>query len=160
MRKLRIIDRFTVTLIVLTLIAISGTASADAKYRRHYFQQIVGSWKLVDDNTGDMFFGTYNGGRYSGTVMFTTPSNSISLTHGMWRRTGPRTFADTDSAFIFDENGVANSIITFRAEIEVNGDSGFFNFEFDIKDLEGNLLDEGASSATGTRIRVERLQSG
>ena len=123
------------------------------------FQSIVGSWKLVDDQNGDIFFGTYNGGFFKGTVNFTSPDNFTSLTHGAWERTGARSFADTDSGFIYDANGLAIQIITFRAEIELSldGDTGLFDFEFEITDLDGNFFFAGSSTATGTRIKVEPL---
>lgn len=120
---------------------------------------IVGSWKLVVDGTGDVFFGTYNGGPTQGTVNFSSPDNSISLTHGTWRRTGPRTFADTDSGFIYDANGIASLIITFRAEVEVapDGDTASFNFAFEVSLFDGTVVDSGAGTGIGTRIKVQPL---
>ena len=104
---------------------------------------------------------TYNGGPLRGTVNATSPDNSIGLTHGAWKRTGPRTFADTDIGFIYDENGIAILKIKFRAESEVDesGDTAQFNFEFEISDFDGNVVDSGTSSGIGTRIKVEPLGS-
>ena len=155
MRKLNAVNRRAAVLMLLALTAMS-TVTAHSAYASG-FEQIVGSWKLVDDTNGDIFFGTYNGGPFKGTVNFTTPFSNTSLTHGVWKRTGPRTFADTDSAFIFGEEGKAVMIITFRAEVEVTGDTGRFTFAFELTDLAGAYIDSGASSATGTRIKVRPL---
>jgi len=134
--------------------ASADPVETDAQARR---ERIVGSWLVIDDNTGARFLGTYTGGLRLGTVQFTTPFSNTSQTHGEWTRTGPRTFADTDSAFIFGADGNAAMIITFRAEIEVTGDTGTFEFALDVRDFAGTLLDQGRSSGTGTRIRAEPL---
>lgn len=120
-------------------------------------KSIVGSWQLVDDQSGASFLATYNGGPFKGTVNVTSPNTATSLTHGVWRRTGPCTFADTDIAFIYDENGNAAFKIKFRGEIELSrdGDTGVFRFEFEVSLLDGTVVNSGASTATGTRIKVE-----
>jgi hypothetical protein len=51
---------------------------------------VVGSWKLVDDNSGDIFLATYTGGYSDGTVNVTSPNNTTTLSHGQWQRTGER----------------------------------------------------------------------
>ena len=119
-------------------------------------QSIVGSWEVVDQS-GAIFLGTYNGGPAEGTVNFTSPTSTTSLTHGVWRRTGPCTFADTDVALIYDESGNAAFQIKFRAEIELSkqGDTAVFAFEFEVSQLDGTVVASGASTATGRRIEVE-----
>lgn len=152
MKQLSVFNKLiTATLIFTVLVCATTTAMAGQR------ASIVRSWKLVDDQTGDIFFGTYNGNRFRGTVNLTSPDNSISLTHGAWKRTGPRTFADTHSGFIYDANGIANLIITFRAEIEVNlgGDTASFDFEFEVTQFDGTLVDSGTSTATAARVKVE-----
>ena len=141
----------------LVVAATAAETSGQAAARQT--ASIVGSWKLVVDQTGDVFFGTYNGGPARGTVTFSSPDNSISLTHGEWKRTGPRSFADTDSGFIYDENGIASLIITFRAEVEVapDGNTAFFNFEFDVSLFDGTVVDSGAATGVGTRIQIQPL---
>ncbi len=154
-----------ITLLVITalistvaIVTAEGTAQSSSQTK---FKSIVGSWKLVDDNTGDTILITYNGGPRHGTVIATTPDNSISLTHGAWKRTGPRTFADTDIGFIYGEDGIAILQIKFRGESEVSasGDTAQFKFEFEISDFDGNVVDSGASSGKATRIKVEPLGS-
>lgn len=121
-------------------------------------KSIVGSWEVVDNQSGAIFFGTYNGGPSQGAVNFTSPNNATSLTHGVWRRTGPCTFADTDIAFIYDSAGDAAFKIKFRADITLSkdGETAVFAFEFEVSSLEdGTIVQSGASTATGTRIKVE-----
>ena len=69
----------------------------------------------------------------------------------------PCAFTDSDIASIYDENGNDAFKITFRAEIELNkdGDTAVFNFEFEVSLLDGTVVISGASTATGTRIKVE-----
>ena len=143
---------FTLFIVAASIAPASSVAAGGAA------RSIVGSWELVDDNTGDIFLLTYNGGPRRGTVNATSPDNSVSLTHGAWVRTGPRTYADTDIGFIYDENGIAALKIKFMAESELDesGESARFNFEFEVTDLDGNLVDLGASSGIATRIKVER----
>lgn len=151
----------TIVLSVLIALAVVAATAGETSGQpgARSSASIAGSWKLVVDGSGDVFFGTYNGGPSEGTVTFSSPDNSISLTHGQWKRTGPGTYADTDSGFIYDENGIAILIITFRAEIEVapGGSTALFNFEFDVADFDGTVVDSGAATAVGTRIRVQPL---
>ncbi len=148
----------TMAMVCTATLAVAEQPAADSAARKH-FESIVGSWKVVDDSTGDVFFGTYNGNPFRGTVNFTSPNDFTSLTHGAWRRTGPRTFADTDSGFIYDDDGAAILIITFRAEVEVDpgGDTASFDFAFEVTEFDGTVVDSGASTATGTRIKVQPL---
>src|SRR5262249_31156065 len=88
-------------LLCIVTIAAVAEGVAQAPFQPT-FKSIVGSWAVVDNQSGAAFFGTYNGGPLEGAVNFTSPDNSISLTHGSWKRTGPRAFADTDIAFIYD----------------------------------------------------------
>ena len=143
---------FTLFLVAVSVSPALSVAAGTAA------RSIVGSWELVDDNTGDIFLLTYNGGPRRGTVNATSPDNSVSLTHGAWIRTGARTFTDTDIGFIYDENGIAALKIKFIAESELDesGDTARFNFEFEVTDLDGNLVDLGSSSGVATRIKVER----
>jgi hypothetical protein len=75
---------------------------------------VVGSWKLVDDNSGDIFLATYTGGYSDGTVNVTSPNNTTTLSHGQWQRTGECTFVDTDIALLLGVDGKANRTITFQ----------------------------------------------
>jgi hypothetical protein len=43
--------------------------------------------------------------------------------------------------------------------VDKSGDTAQFNFEFEISDFDGNVLESGTSSGIGTRIRVEPLGS-
>jgi len=151
-----------VALILTTALAFTAAVAAAAEGAAHPSSEascksIVGSWEVVDDQSGDIFLGTYNGGPSEGTVNFTSPNTATSLTHGAWKRTGPCTFADTDIAFLYDANGNAAFKIKFRAEIELNkgGDTAVFDFEFEVSLLDGTVINSGASTATGTRIKVE-----
>jgi len=140
--------------------AFQSSAKAEQRWARQRFESIVGSWKVVSDNDGSIFFGTYDGGLFQGTVQFTSPNTTTSLTHGNWKRTGPRTFSDTDSGFLYDPvSGEAVSIITFRASIEVDkgGDTASFDIAFDITELDGTPIDSGTNTATGTRIAIQPL---
>lgn len=167
MKPPSIFSKFIPTTVVFAVVLACATTTAMAEQQsaqsanRLGFQSIVGSWKLVDDQSGDIFFGTYNGGPLQGTVNFSSPDNSIGLTHGAWKRTGRRTFADTDSGFIYGDDGMANLIITFRAEIKVNrdGETAAFDFEFEVRDFDGAVVNSGASTGTATRIEVEPLSS-
>jgi hypothetical protein len=148
-------------LILTTIFAFAPAAGAAAEVgapesSESSCKSIVGSWELVAEN-GAIFFGTYNGGPSEGTVNFTSPNNTTSLTHGAWKRIAPCTFADTDIAFIYGEDGNATSTIKFRAEIELGpgGDTALFAFEFEVSLLDGTVVATGASTATGTRINVE-----
>jgi len=145
---------------ILCIVTIAAAAKGVAQApSQPTFKSIVGSWALVDNQSGAAFFGTYNGGPLEGTVNFTSPDNSISLTHGSWKRTGPRAFADTDIAFIYDAQGKAGFKIKFKAEIELSadGDTAFFNYKFEVSLFDGTVVNSGASTATGTRINVEPL---
>lgn len=155
----RLVNYVLVFALAVTTASVLAQEGVSQHNPDHEFQNIVGSWKLVDDQNGSIFFGTYAGGPFKGTVNFTSPNNFTSLTHGAWKRTGRRTFADTDSGFIYDEHGDAVRIITFRAEIEVSedGDMGVFDFEFEVSKLDGTIVQSGASTATGTRIKVQPL---
>jgi hypothetical protein len=148
--------------LLTTILAFPATAAAATEDAVHpssaaSCKSIVGSWEVVDDQSGAIFLGTYNGGPAEGTVNFTSPNTATSLTHGAWKRTGPCTFADTDIAFLYDANGNATLTIKFRAEIELGkgGDTAVFAFEFEVSLLDGTVVNAGASTATGTRIKVE-----
>lgn len=164
MRQISMFRKFATAMVVCTIVIAGVTTTATAEQNQPQalfgFQSIVGSWKLVEVQQGTIFFGTYNGGPFRGTVNFSSPFEQNSLTHGVWKRTGPRTFADTDSAFIY-ENGIAAGIVTFRAEIELSadGESGTFNFESEEERFDGQPGQFFASTAIGTRIKVEPLGS-
>jgi hypothetical protein len=117
---------------------------------------VVGSWKLVDDNSGDIFLATYTGSYSDGTVNVTSPNNTTTLSHGQWQRTGECTFVDTDIALLLGVDGKANKTITFQAEIKVGhgGNNAAFAFDFDIRNLDGTSVTNGSSTAKGTRINV------
>jgi len=119
---------------------------------------VVGAWKVVDDNTNEIFLGTYNGaiGGAEGTVTFTAPNNTTTASHGQWKRTGTCTYADTDVAFLIGADGKANQTITFQAKINLatGGNNAIFDFAFEIKNLDGTSVFKGASTGKGTRIVV------
>jgi hypothetical protein len=117
---------------------------------------VVGSWKVVDDNSHDVFLATYTGGPSEGAVNFTSPNSTTTLSHGQWKRTGECTFADTDTALLLGADGKASATITFQADIEVahGGNDATFAFDFSVKSLDGSSVTNGSSTAKGTRINV------
>ena len=153
---LRLVAFLLTTILAFTAVVMAAAEDAIHPSSAASCKSIVGSWEVVDQS-GAIFLGTYNGGPAEGTVNFTSPNTATSLTHGVWRRTGPCTFADTDIAFIYDAAGNAASQIKFRAEIELRkgGDTAVFDFEFEISLLDGTVVASGASTAAGTRIKVE-----
>jgi hypothetical protein len=154
---LRLVPWLLTTALAFTAAVMAAAQDAAHPSAASSCKSIVGSWEVVDDQSGAIFLGTYNGGPSEGTVNFTSPNRATSLTHGVWRRTGPCTVADTDIAFIYDENGNAAFQIKFRAEIELrkNGDTAVFAFEFEVSLLDGTVVNSGTATATGTRIKVE-----
>jgi hypothetical protein len=94
-----------ITVILTTAVAFTATVAAATEGAAHpsatsSCKSIVGSWEVVDDHSGAIFLGAYNGGPLEGTVNFTSPHTATSLTHGVWRRTGSYTFADTNVTFL------------------------------------------------------------
>jgi hypothetical protein len=99
---------------------------------------------------------TYTGGPSEGAVNFTSPNNMTTLSHGQWKKTGERTFADIDIALLLGTDGKANATVTFQADIEVadGGNDATFVFDFEIKTLDGTSVTKGSSTAKGIRISV------
>jgi hypothetical protein len=138
-------------------VATVGVADAMPRERVAAATSVVGSWKVVDHNSGEVFLGTYNGDSAAGTVNFSSPNNMTTLSHGQWRRTGPNTFSDTDIALVLGADGKAASTITFRAKVIVapGGNTADFDFEFEVTALNGTPVTRGASTGGGTRITVQ-----
>jgi hypothetical protein len=75
---------------------------------------LVGSWRCAGTGglDGVRFLTTFNAG---GTFTVSFSDKVFSETHGVWKRTGLRSFASTDQAFLYAANGVADRIQTVDA---------------------------------------------
>ncbi len=140
-----------------TATAVTGSANAAADGSSGCLT-LPGSWKVVDDNTGETFLGSYHGSAWAsaGTVNFTSPNNTTTASHGEWKQTGCGTYSDTDTALLLGADGKANSTITFQANITVTGrNTANFDFAYKIHGLDGSYVTGGSSTGKGTRIGVQ-----
>ncbi|MET9511928.1 hypothetical protein ABZX62_26285 [Streptomyces flavidovirens] len=138
---------------ILSATVIAGPASAQDEQSK--CGSLVGSWKVVDDRTQEVFLASYHGGPSAGTVNFTSPNDKTTAAHGQWKRTGQCSYTDTDVALLLSKDGKAYATITFEAEIRMTGrDNAHFRSEYQINELDGTPMTKGRSSATGTRIGV------
>ena len=130
------------------LIALTGMANAQPT-------QIVGSWKCYDNENNEnvVFLVSFNA-----EGVFTASPNlaSVSVNHGVWKRTGLNTFDSTDFAFIYDDDGNAVQLQKTNAETTMS-DNNNLTAEFDITitNLDGTVVDEIEAAATCERIQVE-----
>lgn len=137
-----------ITIISALLIAgipISAQASAFT---------LVGSWHIVDDNSGALFLSSFNAGR---TYTVAQPSNGTSEAHGVWKSIGIGSYKTTDFAFIYDANGNITHRQKVRAKILLgaNGQSLKARLIIDILQLDGTIVQTINTTATGKRINVE-----
>lgn len=115
-----------------------------------------GSWTIVN-NLGTRAVGTFHeGGTF--VISFRLPGSSAnSSAHGVWKRTGPRTFTTTDQIFVFDDEGQATSVIkdfgSFR--LSRNGQRFTGQLVVETRTLEGRVIDTGQVTIRARRITVE-----
>ena len=155
---MRSAEKFRYVLVILLLMSTLVFVAATTAREPH--QSIVGSWVQIDDDTGDMFFATFHGNRRNGTFNFTSPDNSISLSHGAWKKVGAYTFHATDVGFNYDENGLADTKFQFNTRIELGrkGNTASLVFHFVITKLDGTVRETGSGTGSMTRIQVHPVR--
>ena len=138
------------TILALSITLLILTSMANAKPPTN----IIGSWSCKDATTGDPNVLV----SFNNLGVFTASGNlaSISVNHGSWVRTGLNTFNSTDLAFIYDTNGIADSIAKTNATNTMPDENNLsVKFEITITDLAGNVIAIESAEATCERIQVE-----
>ena len=107
----------------------------------------VGSWICGTD-----FLVTFNQG---GTFTASAGDITSSVNHGVWQKTGLRTFESKDLAFSYGAEGTTEFIVeTYTANTMVDADNLDADFDVTITDLDGNVVDSLSASGTCTRIKL------
>lgn len=121
-------------------------------------QKLVGSWQgvSVTDGTGDTnpLLVSFH---QDGTLVSTGPTNSLSVAHGSWKKTGGSSFSSTLIFFIFDASGNANLRATNNSDYQVDqgGETYTSVFETRIETLDGTHVTTVTGTSSATRISVE-----
>lgn len=125
-------------------------------------QQLEGSWVVDATVTGSaqvikaLLTCTPNG------EVVETPSvaTAVSTGHGGWIRLGHNEFSLTVIYLRRDDNGelIGTSKVNSNFKVNQNFTQGSGQFETEVFDLNGNLLDTFAGSAQAKRIQVEAVQ--
>jgi hypothetical protein len=128
-------------------------------------QTLVGGW-MGTTNAGPPF------GPFKALYTFAAggglvTSNSIDLSprslstpgYGSWARRGPRTFAFTFDAFVFDPQGNPAGTVEARTTVTLNqaGDAFSGPFNFDVIAPNGAIVFSGSGTHQAERIRVKPL---
>ena len=148
---------FRLSLAMLLMMGLALPALADSDSDSDGPRKIVGSWEAVStlDPTGEQAPGlfTFNKER---TWISSGDSPLFSNGHGVWKRTGPRTFSATNKAFILAETGGVSLVLTNQTELEVssNGNNFTATFSTEVSLPDGTVVDSFTGTSTGTRITL------
>jgi len=119
--------------------------------------KLQGAWEVAvtfDAGGGEDILASYHRG---GTMTLTGPSNLSSDAHGVWERTGPRTYSTRSVIFAYGPNGTLVGKVRATSEVEVSLDGNSYTgvFRAEVRDLGGNLLLVNTGTETGTRITLD-----
>ena len=139
------------TLALVLMIGLATTASASG------LPTLVGSWEAVSTlETGEEAPGlfTFNIDR---TWMSTGDNASFGNGHGAWKRTGVKTFAATNKAFVYGEDGSLSLVVSNETVLEVSSDGNSFTAAFttEVSLPDGTPVDSFTGTSVGTRIQVD-----
>ena len=98
------------------------------------------------------------GGGYVETDQFSFMHSSLATPgHGSWKSTGDRTFLLTYLTLGYDTQGTPQGTSKIRQVATLNqaGDSYSGSGNFDVYDVNGNVILSGTFTIKATRIRVE-----
>jgi len=119
---------------------------------------LVGTWDVRStvDGAESVFWSLFTFNK-EGTSIASGSVNYFSNAHGVWEKTGPKTFTSTTFAFVYDENGMIVSTMKNLGELEVSKDKQSFTGEYrtEVRLLDGTLVNSFTGVTIGTRIRVE-----
>jgi hypothetical protein len=122
----------------------------------HHDQRILGTWLVDVMPTGEAPFQamvTFS----PGGGLVETESGSPGTALGSWKSLGRRRVAATFQRFEFTPEGEPAGRVVVRTEVIVRRDEFSGPFEFEVFDLEGNVVFSGAGTATATRFPVQPL---
>ena len=137
---------------------VSGAATSGNSDRsdKHHDQRILGTWLIEVTPTDDEPFqamATFSPG--GGVVE--TENASPGTVLGSWKSLGHRRVAITFQRFEFGPGGEPAGRVVVRTEVIVRGDEFSGPFEFDVFDLEGEVVFSGGGTATAERFPVQPL---
>ena len=151
-----------VSLAVVVAVSVGGASGAVTPGKSghhpggHHDERIVGTWLLDATPTHDETFQamvTLSPG--GGLVETESPDPGTAL--GSWDSLGHRRVALTFQRFEFDAEGEPAGRVVVRIEVIVRRDEFSGPFEFDVLDVEGNVVFSGQGTATATRFPVQPL---
>lgn len=145
------VKKIQLSLIVVTLLALAASpALADPP-------KLEGAWEVAvtfDVGGGEDILASYHRG---GTLVLTGPSNLSGDAHGVWERTGPRTYATRSVIFAYGPDGNLAAKVHASSEIEVSLDGNSYTgaFRGEVRALDGTLIEVNTGTETGTRITLD-----
>lgn len=137
----------------------SGAATSEKSGEHpggHRDQRILGTW-LIDVTPSDdepfQAMATFS----PGGGLVETESSSPGTLLGSWESRGRRRVAITFQRFEFGPEGEPVGRVVVRTEVIVRGDEFSGPFEFDVFNLEGDVVFSGDGTATAARFPVQPL---
>jgi len=153
----RFISMFIALVALLLVVATNVTANPIALAQEH---RLVGSWQIIDPDTG-AFIGLLTADNSGTTTVSSTvsdPAAFVSTAHGVWKKTG-QTYSITNRAFLYDAAG--NLIFTrkVRSTVKLSQDGQSYTSEvvIEVMQLDGTVIQTLTLAADGKRITPEPL---
>jgi len=139
-----------VVLLGLVFTGGRGTTAQDATPAALAGHPLVGAW-IIDSEVGASDPPSITVLGADGTAIDTTAEGASA---GTWEATGPRT-ATLILVGVFEEEGFGGSYF-IRADIEVDAAGETFEgpYTYTVVGADGTVLESGADSARGARLRV------
>ena len=114
---------------------------------------IVGSWTASVDTLGVTGLFTFN---QDGTMTASATNQSFSGSHGVWTKTGSRSYFVKQVSFVYS-GGVATTIweSEFSFNIDSSGNAATTEIVVTIKQLDGTVVSTFSSPGSAERIQLD-----
>lgn len=114
---------------------------------------IVGSWTASVDTLGVTGLFTFN---QDGTMTASATNQSFSGSHGVWTKTGGRSYFVKQVSFVYS-GGVATTIweSEFSFNIDSSGNAATTEIVVTIKQLDGTVVSTFSSPGSAERIQLD-----
>ena len=114
---------------------------------------IVGSWTASVDTLGVTGLFTFN---QDGTMTASATNQSFSGSHGVWTKTGGRSYFAKQVSFVYS-GGVATTIweSEFSFNIDSSGNAAATEIVVTIKQLDGTVVSTFSSPGSAERIQLD-----
>ena len=136
---------------VLGLVLVSVVAAAPAMASSP--NSIVGSWTVSVDGLGLSGLFTFN---QEGTLTASATNQSFSGSHGVWTKTGGRSYLVKQVSFVYS-GGVATSIweSEFSFNLDASGNAATSSIVVTIKQLDGTVVSSFTGTGSAQRIQLD-----